>query len=271
MIHDDFVPRPYPPPSLAGVPFEYVVDQLREFASQYWDQLHTTDCTIIVPIPSESATPLPCGKRDPLARRHTEPDLRVRQVKFSLHTDYLSTHSLLLRSLFSGASALHLIDSYSRITADPSNRIPRLLPSPSTHPALYLPVPDPVSIPLLFHWMYFGSTAIIQQSLDDGSVAWEGLARNVEYLQMSPDLERFLYDWWHDRRVLCRHCALENSEDSGFDSDHEDDDDDESWSSEEETSDIELDEPSPRDDIKHVPQRGRTTTIRFRSAHIDHY
>lgn len=269
MIHDDFVPRPYPPPSLAGVPFEYVVDQLRELAPQYWDQLHTTDCTIVVPIPSESATPLSCGKRDPLARRHTEPDLRVRQVKFSLHTDYLSTHSILLRSLFSGAKSIHLIDSYSRITADPSNRIPHLLPSPPTHPALYLPVPDPVSIPLLFHWMYFGSTAIIQQGLDDGSVAWEGLARNVEYLQLSQDLERFLYDWWHDR-VLGVSYPLQNAEDSGFDSDDEGEDD-ESWSSEEDVSDIEPDQPSPIKDTKRVPLRGRTTTIRFRQAQTEHY
>jgi hypothetical protein len=41
-----FTPRPFPPPSLAGVPIEYIVGQLRALAPQYWDKPETADCTI---------------------------------------------------------------------------------------------------------------------------------------------------------------------------------------------------------------------------------
>lgn len=41
-----FNPRPFPPPSLAGVPTEYIVDQLHILAPQYWNKPETADCTI---------------------------------------------------------------------------------------------------------------------------------------------------------------------------------------------------------------------------------
>lgn len=41
-----FASRPFPPPSLTNVPHEYIVDQLRNFASNYWDRPQTADCTI---------------------------------------------------------------------------------------------------------------------------------------------------------------------------------------------------------------------------------
>lgn len=41
-----FVPRPFPPPALAGVPLEYIVDQLRRLAPHYWSRPETSDCTI---------------------------------------------------------------------------------------------------------------------------------------------------------------------------------------------------------------------------------
>ncbi|KAI0064733.1 hypothetical protein BV25DRAFT_282116 [Artomyces pyxidatus] len=41
-----FVPRPFPPPSLAGVPHEYIIDSLRKLAPQYWNNTDTADCSI---------------------------------------------------------------------------------------------------------------------------------------------------------------------------------------------------------------------------------
>ena len=41
-----FVPRPFPPPSLAGVPVEYIIHKLHQLAPKYWDKPDTADCTI---------------------------------------------------------------------------------------------------------------------------------------------------------------------------------------------------------------------------------
>lgn len=38
--------RAFPPPSLAGVPFEYISDQLRNLAPLYWGKPDTSDCTL---------------------------------------------------------------------------------------------------------------------------------------------------------------------------------------------------------------------------------
>lgn len=39
-------PRSFPPPALADVPLEYIVDQLHNLAPRYWNKLDTTDCMI---------------------------------------------------------------------------------------------------------------------------------------------------------------------------------------------------------------------------------
>ena len=46
MHHVPFVPRPFPPPALADVPLEYIIDQLRRLAPHYWSRPETSDCTI---------------------------------------------------------------------------------------------------------------------------------------------------------------------------------------------------------------------------------
>lgn len=42
----EFIPRPFPPPVLAGVPVDYIVHQLQQLAPKYWDNPDTADCTI---------------------------------------------------------------------------------------------------------------------------------------------------------------------------------------------------------------------------------
>jgi len=38
--------RAFPPPSLAGVPFEYILDQLHNLAPLHWGKPDTSDCTL---------------------------------------------------------------------------------------------------------------------------------------------------------------------------------------------------------------------------------
>ncbi|KAL4265341.1 BTB domain-containing protein [Pleurotus pulmonarius] len=268
-----FQPRPFPPPSLTGVPVEYIYEQLRNLAPAYWDTPDTADCTIIVPIPDLRSKPVTRFPLDSsmhinghgLGRRVSEPILHsVPRITIKLHIDYLSAHSALLRGLFSGASPLDLINTSFDPTGTntPADRSPRLLPCSPSHPILFLPLPDPSSFHLLAHWMYFGSTEYIAEALSEGTVQWEGIARNVEYLGLSTDIKIFLGKWYGNwlhtgRSRLDYEEAYEADDDSdtAYDSD-EDFDGDCSTS-----SDMEFDEPEEK-----VPERGRTRELRRLSS-----
>jgi len=226
-----FVPRPFPPPALAGVPVEYIIHKLHQLAQKYWDKPDTADCTIIVPIPHPvglarrapdmplftPGLPIPGSphKQDPagLGRRVTEPiQSAVPRVTFKLHVDYLSAQSTFLRGLFAGTNPLDLINTTTQTDAKqehhstphkgslpfnvPANRLPRLLPSSPTHPILFLPVPDPTSFHLLVHWMYFGHTGYIEDCLNRGIVQLPGITKNVAYLGLPDDIiGKFLRRW----------------------------------------------------------------------------
>ncbi|KAK7046898.1 hypothetical protein R3P38DRAFT_88882 [Favolaschia claudopus] len=213
-----FTPRAFPPPSLTGVPVEYIIDQLHTFAPHYWNKPDTADCTIVIPVPhprgragSSFSGDMPAfsmSSGSEKGRRVTEPALNsVPRISLKLHMDYLSAHSTFLRGLFSGASSLDLISSAALSEAPsrpstsgqfavPENRLPRLMPCDPSHPVVFLPVPDPSSMHLLVHWMYFGSTSYIENSLNEGQVEWEGIARNVEYLGLPADIKVFLGRWY---------------------------------------------------------------------------
>ncbi|KAL4077250.1 hypothetical protein V8B97DRAFT_1413187 [Scleroderma yunnanense] len=127
-----------------------------------------------------------------------------------LYGDYLCAKSTLFRDLFSGksldrrpsppsrpSSSSSSSSSSSTLSHIPQNNTPCLLPSStSSHPIIFLPVPDPRSIHLLIHWIYFGRTGHIETCLDQGAVNWEGLARNVEYLGLTTDIKVFLGQWY---------------------------------------------------------------------------
>jgi len=75
--------------------------------------------------------------------------------------------------------------------------------------------------------MYFGDFTYIQDCLHQGSIQWEGIARNVEYLGLSPDIKIFLgnwyYAWLNPDRQLAQDCPDGNDSDTIFsDSDSED-------------------------------------------------
>lgn len=173
--------------------------------------------------------------------------------------DYLSAHSTLLRGLLSGASPIDLIPSSSpspqstprgsffHLPLPPNEQLvshrptagrglpiapllPRLLPSPPNNPTIYLPVPDPSSLRLLIHYMYFGSTAYIEDALDEGTAAWEGLARNVEFLGMGMEIKVCLGRWygrWRRGRGADGQVRAEGS--TEYDEDDYSDSDDDSY------------------------------------------
>ncbi|KAJ6618894.1 hypothetical protein B0H10DRAFT_1794539 [Mycena sp. CBHHK59/15] len=297
-----FTARPFPPPSLTGVPVEYIIDQLHNLAPHYWDKPETADCTIVIPVPhprgkAGSAFPIDIPafsmSSDPgLGRRVTEPALNhVPRISLKLHMDYLSTHSTFLRGLFSGASSLDLISSASLSQAParsspsgqftvPANRLPRLMPCSPDHPILFLPIPDPTSIHLLVHWMYFGQTSYIEDSLNDGSVEWEGIARNVEYLGLPSDIKVFLGQWYgnwlHTERGGRYGSDDEDEEDADLETVYYSDDEDHSDDAEDESpaaANVDLgaamasyDDGSSEEEHK----RGRTRTTRPLSCSSAH-
>ncbi|KAL0571048.1 hypothetical protein V5O48_010903 [Marasmius crinis-equi] len=213
-----FIPKPFPPSSLAGIPLQYIIDQLHLLAPHYWNKSDTADCTLVIPVPYPriGGHSLPFSSRpsyDPsgLGRRVTEPSLNtIPRLFLKLHTDYLSAHSSYLRGLFSGASPFDLMTSTSSTSSPsapfrtpsgrftiPPDRLPRLLPtSTPNHPVLFLPVPDPTSIDHLVHWMYFGDISYIERDLSEGTIEWEGIARNVEYLGLGSGIKVFLGRWY---------------------------------------------------------------------------
>lgn len=168
--------------------------------------------------------------------------------------DYLSAHSTLLRSLLSGASPLDIIPSVAsspqttprgsffhlplppldsqRLSPKPSAArglpiaplLPRLLPSSPNHPMIYLPVPDPSSLRLLIHYMYFGSLTYIEDALEEGTASWEGLARNVEFLGMGMEIKVCL-GRWYGRWRRGREAGISSYDDADAEYDSDSDDD----------------------------------------------
>lgn len=189
--------------------------------------------------------------------------------------DYLSSQSSLLRALFGGASALDLMSSAAASSSSPEarslrqpNNIPYTLPCPPDHPIIFLPLPDPSSFQLLVHWMYFGSTKPIEKALNSGAITWDGLARNVEYLDIRDDLRVFLGRWYGKWRLhgLARSPLLDDDESD--ESDWEEEDDLFSSIASSSTFDTELDaddeddSEEEDDDVKYRRLRGRTRTSR---------
>jgi hypothetical protein len=195
--------------------------------------------------------------------------------------DYLSAQSSLLRGLFGGASPLDLINNTTGSSSTPEsrslrqwivppNRIPRTLPCSPDHPVIFLPIPDPSSFQLLVHWMYFGSTKPIEQALNSGAVTWEGLARNVEYLDIRSDIRVFLGRWYGKWRMhgLTRRPGGNTVADDTSDSSDSDDDDEDMFSSVASSSAFDTDPDaddeydSEEEDDKHRRLRGRNRNTR---------
>ena len=170
----------------------------------------------LCPAPSQKPDPAGMGRRvtDPILNAVPRVSFKVRTEspitqclladnRLKLHIDYLCSQSTLLRGLFAGANPLDLInaapiDPTEKSTLPfsvPANRLPRVLPSTTSHPNVFLPVPDPTSFHLLVHWMYFGHTRFIDDCLDRGIVHLTGITKNAEYLGLPQQLLDYLHRW----------------------------------------------------------------------------
>lgn len=211
MTHKPFAPRPFPPPALADVPLEYIIEQLHTLAHRYWNRPDTADCVLIVPTCNHIQPP-----PSPPATSHTIPHLTLQ-----LHIDYLSAKSSLIKGLFSGVSLERSPSMQSSSSSVPcESPVPRILDSCSSRPVLLLPVPDPRSIHLLIHWIYFGKTDHIEACLKRGVVDWEGLARNAEYLGLSSDIKVFLARWYGKWLLPARRSEDGSDDDSDIELDY---------------------------------------------------
>jgi len=132
------------------------------------------------------------------------------------------------------------------------------MPCSPDHPILFLPVPDPSTFHLLVHWMYFGDFTYIQKFLHEGTIQWEGIARNVEYLGLNSEIKIFLGNWYHAWLNPDRETEIDCTSDGD---DSESDESDDSMSdtvfSDSDEQTIDLDYSTDLDDGK---ARGRTTT-----------
>ena len=126
--------------------------------------------------------------------------------------DYLCVHSALLRRLLTVsppvtgichatleqyAGRLPLLSALFSSATLLSPPLPYIMPgSVAGRVIVFLPLPDPASILHLIHYMYFGSMFFLDQALDTEELKWEGLARNVDYLEMGADVDLVLSLYW---------------------------------------------------------------------------
>lgn len=213
-----------------------------------------------------------------------------------LHLDYLLAQSSLFRALFSGRSLLdHQTPSrpespttppfFARPPqlSTPPSRLPRILPSSSgAHPVVLLPLPHPESFPHLVHYMYFGTTSVLEDALNKKELRWDDVVRNVEYLGMRTRIKVFLGRWYanwlapsHSRvggrppivheedeceQEDCEECGDDDSSCSDSDSEPDSDPDAYSESDMEESADMEIEKESDAEQDTDEPARGRTRT-----------
>lgn len=64
----------------------------------------------------------------------------------------------------------------------------------------------------------------MEDALDRGTISWEGLARNVEYLGMGSEVKMFLGRWYGEWRRDQEDLLYDVDEDEEMESDDEDDD-----------------------------------------------
>nr|XP_019011802.1 uncharacterized protein I206_03908 [Kwoniella pini CBS 10737]OCF50583.1 hypothetical protein I206_03908 [Kwoniella pini CBS 10737] len=121
---------------------------------------------------------------------------------FPLHKDYLTTQSVLFRTLLNSQAA-HLSNPHPRdqdgrlIFQSPVIRGAKVLPTKSDRPkALYVPLPDPSSFGVILHWLYWHDIDHFNHCLSKGLVTWQGVIRNIEYLSLDNEIKLLAGKWW---------------------------------------------------------------------------
>ncbi|WVF67694.1 hypothetical protein IAT40_002453 [Kwoniella sp. CBS 6097] len=144
------------------------------------------------------------GLRDPSARRGSLPgDNHLEQcLVFPLHRDYLTTQSVLFRTLLNSQAAQISNppprDENGRLLfQSPVIRGAKVLPTKADRPkALYVPLPDPASFGVILHWLYWHDVDHFNHCLSKGLVTWQGVIRNIEYLALDNEIKLLAGKWW---------------------------------------------------------------------------
>ena len=110
--------------------------------------------------------------------------------------------------------------------------------------------------------MYFGDFTHIQKFLHEGTIQWEGIARNVEYLGLNSDIKIFLGNWYHAWLNPDRETEIDSISD-GEESDESDESDDsmsDTVFSDSDEQTIDLDYTAEMDDAKARGRASMTTS-----------
>ncbi|KAJ9121647.1 hypothetical protein QFC22_002267 [Naganishia vaughanmartiniae] len=165
------------------------------------------------------------------SRSPTEAELNKgpKFLTFFLHRDYLVTQSTLFQKLLDPSHNVTSAPVPMPATADPSmssfperngssqtvrnvgtggqpvtpgtstiriNGAKVLTTTPGTLTTVWLPLPDPKSFGVLAHWLYWGDSSHLEEALARGHVSWQGLIKNIEYLELDNRIKRVLGSWW---------------------------------------------------------------------------
>ncbi|THU78484.1 hypothetical protein K435DRAFT_811511 [Dendrothele bispora CBS 962.96] len=177
---------------MVEIPQKSFIKDLHNSTQIYWDQADLADCTIVTHGLNFRAPPRFSSSN----RSVSEPPLNSSypSISFKVHSRHLIAKSALFRDFFAGLSTVDLLNTTASSGAI---QLPRVLPdSTPFHFIISLPVPDPSSIHLLIDWIYSDKTEGIESALKERSVAWDALARNAEYLQLTSDMTLLLHKCW---------------------------------------------------------------------------
>ena len=71
-----------------------------------------------------------------------------------------------------------------------------MMPDARGTPTMLVPVPDPSSLGVVLHWMYWGDASAVEDALSSGQVSWQGLVHNIDYLDLDAPIKRIVGKWW---------------------------------------------------------------------------
>ncbi|WVQ72677.1 hypothetical protein IAR50_002237 [Cryptococcus sp. DSM 104548] len=145
--------------------------------------------------------------KDLSIRRGSLPDTQSQNpldhsLVFPLHRDYITTQSslfhTLLRQSAAQASTPTQRDLNGRLVWHaPVHKGARVLPTrPGAPKAIQVPLPDPASFGVILHYLYWHDAEHFNHCLTKGTVTWQGIIRNIEYLGLDPEIKHLAGKWW---------------------------------------------------------------------------
>ncbi|WOO77270.1 uncharacterized protein LOC62_01G000860 [Vanrija pseudolonga] len=201
-----------PSPTLDHIPKDFVVKRLNKFAGTFWSNLSTSDVRLLVPCTKnceeDSHIPFPPTPANGNMRADQAGDDKPKRVRavpitpasaggnraplrtlaFEVHRDYLVQQSSLLRTVLSeGTKTPSAIEMKGcRILAT----------EPGAPLDIIVPLPDPSSLGILLHWMYWGDLEALETALNENPLKWKGMIANVNFLGLDQRTKFAVGRWW---------------------------------------------------------------------------